>query len=141
MSVKKDAKPYLTPNEAAAAYLAGTPLEFNAKSNRVENGGSGEGWMDINEMINTFWENFSTGRFDFRLKPKHVYKRGDVVRVRSIRKGEDRKHGAFPFTNKAFFAMVQGPYGSEARGDFCLLDGDDTSQVTHVSDFEPVNIE
>ena len=146
MSVKKVVEPCLTPDEAAAAYLAKTPMEFSARANRVEYGGNGEGWIDVNKMLASFWQNFASGRFDFRLKPRHVYKRadhevGDVVRVRKVRNGEKRKHAAFFLTDSAFFAIVQGPHGPEAEGDFYLLAGDDTTQVTHVSDFEPVNIE
>lgn len=141
MSVTKDATPCLTPDEAAAAYIAKTPMEFRAKDNRIKDGGYGGGWVDINLMSNSFWWNFASGGFDFRLKPRQVYKRGDVVRVRSVRKGEERKHKAFAPTNKAFFAIVQKPYGYEAEGDFYLIDGKGSSQITHRSDFEPVNIE
>lgn len=141
MSVTKDAADYLSPDEAAAAYIAKTPMEFSSKRNRVENGGNGEGWIDVNEMISTFWENFASGKFDFRLKPEHVYKRGDAVRVRKVSNDKGRKHGAFAPNKGAFFAIVHGPYGDDADGDFNLIDGSGSCQITNRSDFEPVNIE
>lgn len=140
MSVTKAAQPYLTPDEAAAAYLAKTPMKFSSKLNRIENGGNGGGWVDVNQMYCSFWENFASGNFDFRLEPEHVYKRGDIVRVRRVREGEGRKHWAFAGTNEAFFAIVQEPYGYEEDGCFLLLDGEGNSQTTHRSDFEPVDI-
>lgn len=126
---------YLTTLEVIQAWRYGKGLQYNAKINK----GDEAGWLPYHGDADDLLAKLAFDCLDFRLKPKHVYKRGDVVRVRSVRKGEGRVHGAFSFTGEAFFAIVVDIGGND--GSYRLLDGEGSIQLTHRRDFEPVNIE